>query len=535
MYTCKNCAGNLQYDIESGKLKCSYCKSLFDPYEVSAGKEADEENEYEVTVFTCPQCAGRIYSMDTQALAYCSFCGASSVLEGRLERIEHPKYIIPFTVSKEDCKRIYSAKLKRVRYAPNWLKDAEHIDSFRGIYIPYWIYNASQNGPVEVLATKKNEKRIIENNQEKIKVYSVYGDLECEYRGVAFDASATFEDELSEQLTPFDMRKLQEFSPAFLNGFYADIADVNEDVYMSRAEKMINDATTSFIDTQQELYDYHVEPVPYASGVYHTMMGKAELAMLPVWLLTYRRDGRVARVAINGQTGKLAGRLPIDRKKYIGENLFWALPVFATLGLLLQFLDIGVSILLTTYMMTVAVLCIAGVYAYNIKKMWEVENLIEDEGFNTARVKKIDINKRKTDFGEATAVWITGCGLVGLALHAVAIQFGSDGGLGEPEIARIIFGLGLLFLAMAVFMTGREAFKGIYDPARIKPLFWVLIAFVIVLLCFVLNVSDIIRCAGIIVSMLICVATMLRLVRYHNRMITRTIPQYKYKGGADNE
>ena len=535
MYTCKNCAGNLQYDIESGKLKCSHCKSLFDPYEVSGGIEANEEQQYEVTVFTCPQCAGRIYSMDTQALAYCSFCGASSVLVGRLERMERPKYIIPFTVSKEDCKRIYSAKLKRERYSPNWLKDAEHIDSFRGIYVPYWIYNASQKGPVVVLATKQDEKRTVEDNQEKIKGYSVYGDLECEYRGVAFDASAAFEDELSEQLTPFDMRKLQDFSPAFLSGFYADIADVTEDVYMSKAEQMINNATTEFIDTQPELFGYHIEQMPYASDVYHTLMGKAELAMFPVWLLTYRRGGRVARVAINGQTGKLAGRLPIDRKKYIGENLFLSLPVFATLGIMMQFFDAAMGMLIAAYMMAVAALCVAGVYAFNIKKMWEIENLIEDIGFHAARGKKLDINKRRLDFQNATNIWIAGCGTLGFMAHIVALQVGSDGGLGKPELAHLLIGLGLIFFAMAVFLTGREGFKEIYDPARKKPLWWVLIAFIIVLLCFLLKVSDVIRCAGIIVSMLICAGAMLRLVRYHNRMITRTLPQYKYKGGVFND
>ena len=535
MYTCKNCAGNLQYDIESGKLKCSHCKSLYDPYEVGGGTEAGKELRYEVTVFTCPQCAGKIYSMDTQALAYCSFCGASSVLEERLEHMERPKYIIPFTVSKEDCKRIYSAKLKRERFAPNWLKEAEYIDSFRGIYVPYWIYNASQKGPVEVLATKENENRFVEANEEKINGYSVFGELECEYRGVAFDASASFEDELSEQLTPFDMRKIKDFSPAFLSGFYADIADVNEEVYVFKAEEMINEATTSFIDKQPELYGYNVEKVPYASDVYHTFMGKAELAMLPVWLLTYRRDGRVAHVAINGQTGKFAGRLPIDKKKYVGENLFLSLPIFASLGLMMQFFDVTMSLLIASYMMAIAVLCVAGVYAFNIKKMWKIENLIEDEGFQTAKGRRLDLNKRRLDFENATSAWIAGCGVLGFGAHVVAIMIGSVGGLQMPEVGHLLVGLGLIFIAMSVFLTGRESFKEIHDPARKNPFRWMLMAFTIVLFCFMLTLPDIISCAGIIVSMLICAGTMLKLVRFHNHMITRELPQYKYEGGVDND
>jgi hypothetical protein len=37
--------------------------------------------------------------------------------------------------------------------------------------------------------------------------------------------------------------------------------------------------------------------------------------LLPVWFMTYRYNGEVYSFAINGQTGKLAGTPPLDKKK----------------------------------------------------------------------------------------------------------------------------------------------------------------------------------------------------------------------------
>ena len=107
MYECPNCGGNLRYDIPSKMMACASCDSKFDPYEVSDKNGAQEQEEYEVTVFRCPQCGGEIYSTDNTAAGFCTFCGSSAVLESRLQKEHRPKYIIPFGQTKEQCKEAY--------------------------------------------------------------------------------------------------------------------------------------------------------------------------------------------------------------------------------------------------------------------------------------------------------------------------------------------------------------------------------------------------------------------------------------------
>lgn len=150
MYECPNCGGNLKFDIPSQQLKCAYCLTTCDPYDITKAQDAEESSDFDVTIFTCPQCGGEILSTDTSAAEFCSFCGASTILDSRISREMRPSYIIPFKQTKEACKQAYIARMKHALFAPDELKDKEYIDGFRGIYIPYWAYSITQQGTVSM-------------------------------------------------------------------------------------------------------------------------------------------------------------------------------------------------------------------------------------------------------------------------------------------------------------------------------------------------------------------------------------------------
>ena len=81
MFNCKNCGGNLRFDIPSQRLKCPYCDSDYDCYEFEEGQGPGEDKDsYDVTVFTCPACGGEIISNDQAVSEFCSYCGSSVVL-----------------------------------------------------------------------------------------------------------------------------------------------------------------------------------------------------------------------------------------------------------------------------------------------------------------------------------------------------------------------------------------------------------------------------------------------------------------------
>ena len=73
MFACKNCGGNVKFDIKSGQLACEYCHSLFDPYAYEdKTSDAEVQKDFDATIFTCPQCGGEILSTDDTAAGFCS-------------------------------------------------------------------------------------------------------------------------------------------------------------------------------------------------------------------------------------------------------------------------------------------------------------------------------------------------------------------------------------------------------------------------------------------------------------------------------
>lgn len=332
MFACKNCGGNVIFDIASGQLACTYCHTLFDPYEYEEKTtDAEVEKDFEATIFTCPQCGGEILSTDDTAAGFCSFCGASTVLYSRIEREHRPAYIIPFTKTKEDCKQAYAKLMRKAIFAPKELKDPKYIDGFRGIYMPYWTYYVEQNTPISLDAQKSHRSGdYIITDHSKLN-----GNIDAYYKGLSYDASSSFEDNLSETLAPYDVKHMKRFTPSFLSGFYADTADVPAEVYQGEAMELAYDNSIKEISAVPEFSEYTLtENESLSPESLGTTIKAADYSMFPVWFLSYRNKDRVAYATVNGQTGKVVADVPVSIGKFMLGSLIAAIPVYIILCML---------------------------------------------------------------------------------------------------------------------------------------------------------------------------------------------------------
>ena len=126
------------------------------------------------------------------------------------------------------------------------------------------------------------------------------------------------------------MKSRKDFTPAYLSGFYADIADVPASQYQKKAEAIAFDTSI------KKIYDsfpaLHIDTVANPS-ILHTKTEAIASSMFPVWFMSYRNGDRVAYTTINGQTGRIIADLPIDTKKYFIGSLILAIPIFLLLNL----------------------------------------------------------------------------------------------------------------------------------------------------------------------------------------------------------
>ena len=366
MFACPNCGGNLKFDIPSQQLACEYCHTQADPYSFDdKSQKSFETQDYEVTVFSCPQCGGEIVSADTSAAEFCSFCGASTILHSRLRNEKRPNYIIPFQKTKEDCKQAYSALMKKAFFAPDALKNPKHIDSFRGIYMPYWAFYITQKNDFSLNGSRSHRRGdyIITDH------FQLKGDIDAYYKGLSYDASSSFDDNISEKIAPYDVKGMKAFTPAYLSGFYADTADVSSEEYRMQAEDLATENSVKHIYRAPEFAGIGIKG-SLGSGALGTKTENVDSTMFPVWFLSYRNGGRVAYATVNGQTGKVVTDLPIDTRKYTLCSLLLAIPIFLLLNLFLTLTPTTMLVITTI----IAALCL-GIYFFEIGAIKKKENL----------------------------------------------------------------------------------------------------------------------------------------------------------------
>ena len=323
MYDCPNCGGNLRFDISLQKLHCDYCGTDLDPYSYEKKKDAVESQVFETTVYTCPQCGGEIMTTNVSATGFCTYCGASTILDSRIRNEKRPARIIPFQKTKEDCKKSFAAMMRRSLYAPKELKSPEYLENFRGIYIPYWMYDFKINQ----IKGMRGSTSARHGDYIVTKHYSLNCDMDTSYNGVSFDASSSLDDSLSESIAPFDANGAKDFTPSFLCGFYADTADVPANTYKGDALSLIAEDVVDRAKSQIFPGRGAVTPAD-PERVLRYSSSKPACAMFPVWFLTYRHKDRVAYAVMNGQTGKISSDLPIVEGKYLAGSLIFAVPLF---------------------------------------------------------------------------------------------------------------------------------------------------------------------------------------------------------------
>lgn len=147
-----------------------------------------------------------------------------------------------------------------------------------------------------------------EKQRSKIELYRK---AECNYKHINIDASRKLNDNISIRLNPFDLRGLKPFESKYMSGFYADRYDVEKDevgecAYLRTKSYIEEDILDSCFAGDVCISDSSVEEFEVKGIKY---------ALLPVWFMTFWCDGELYTILVNGQTGKVVGDIPLDKKK----------------------------------------------------------------------------------------------------------------------------------------------------------------------------------------------------------------------------
>lgn len=329
-HKCPSCDAVLKFNPHGQNWVCEYCKGAFnkeqiDAYEAKRGvesltKETEsvklDTNFEGMDVYSCPNCGAEIIADENTSATFCVYCKNTAILKNKLVGEFNPSLVIPFHKTKEDAIEAFTKISKGRPLMPKVFSDKKNIEETRGIYIPFWLYDYSVATSMTADAKKVRTWSSGDYRYTKTDTYLVVRSGSMNYYRIPVDGSTRFANDIMNSIEPFDYNGLVDFSHSYLSGFLAEKYDVDS---QNASNDAVNRAKRSTIDTLKG--DVHGYTSVLVTNEQHNVTPlKTDYVLLPVWLLNIKYKDKLYTFAMNGQTGKIVGNAPVDKKKAV---LYW--------------------------------------------------------------------------------------------------------------------------------------------------------------------------------------------------------------------
>ncbi len=327
-YQCPACTGPLHYDGTSGKLKCDYCGKQYEPDEIEK-LYAEKENQWDYSAlqnswgkdqngmkaYNCPSCGAELICEETTAASSCPYCGNPSIIPGQFSGCLKPDYIIPFKLAKKQAEENLKKHYQKKPFLPSAFKRSTHIEKIQGVYVPFWLFDGTAEGNMTFHGEKKRIYTRGDQEITEIKHYQIYREGSLPFEKVPVDASEKMDDAYMDSIEPYDYKDLTEFSKAYLPGYLADKYDVHAEACEARADKRCQNTLKDALCRSVQGYT-SFQPVNENIQI---QKGTVHYGLFPVWILYTRWNEADYLFMMNGQTGKMAGDLPVSKVKMAGS------------------------------------------------------------------------------------------------------------------------------------------------------------------------------------------------------------------------
>lgn len=395
-YQCPNCGGQLSYLGASGMLHCEFCDSDFTPAQVEAiyaerqakadaraakEREAqepehahahdrvqnvsaaeastddatrvnarrstatdpvqaylensrwDDDDVEHMRAYNCSSCGAQLMVDQVTAVTQCPYCGNNAVLPGQLSDVLKPDYVVPFKLGKDDAVRALKNYYGGKRFLPNSFTEENHLEEVQGVYVPFWLYSGTADGDVSFHGERITTWSDSKNNYVQTDHYVLRRAGTVDFERVPVDGSTRMPDTHMDAIEPFDYGELVDFSVAYLPGYVTDRYDLDVRECDSRARTRVEATCQNTIQSTATGYT----SLRVSSSEMDVSWSNVAYALLPVWMLHTRWNGNDYLFAMNGQTGKLIGDLPIDNGKVTLRFLVIFVPLLVAIALLVLF------------------------------------------------------------------------------------------------------------------------------------------------------------------------------------------------------
>ena len=324
---CVNCGADVAFKPGTHALACEYCGTMNEiPLAEFAIEELDlneylqldkAHHKYSAEMITCPGCGAKETLDEDKSSAFCAYCG-TPLVSGKIqaEEIISPDYLLPFNLDKKQALERTSQWLRGNWFVPDKLKrDAISYAHFKGIYIPFWTYDADtytrftgQRGDTYYEEVRRGDKvqRIARTRWSM----AFNGQVQHFFDDVLIAGTNSLEKKYLAKLAPWDLQHLVPFKEDYLRGFVTEKFQIGLRDGFKSARQQMESAITQMVKRQiggdqQRIINQQTQ--------WNRLTFKHIL--LPVYVSSFRYKGKKYQFIVNSRTGEVQGQKPLSAAK----------------------------------------------------------------------------------------------------------------------------------------------------------------------------------------------------------------------------
>ena len=332
-FKCPSCGGYLEFDPEGQRFLCPYCGASFNDDEIHQQSEAKEEAAVEATPsgslrsYHCQMCGAEIVTDDTTAATRCYYCHNPVVMTDRLTEAFEPDGVIPFQLDRKAAEEKFRQYVESKKFIDKAFFAPQQMEDFSGVYYPYWFADVEGEGSFNGQGTRVSVMTTPKQTVTTTRYFAVQREGKLSFRNMVRKALSKADRKLSDGIHPYNIDEVKPFAMGYLSGFLAEKRDISE---AAAKEESLREASGYAATMMKQNHGFQTLD---GTTNFRATSVKSKYVLMPAWVLTWKggKDGVPYYYMMNGQTGKVCGKLPIDRKRVLATALGVGLAVFIAL------------------------------------------------------------------------------------------------------------------------------------------------------------------------------------------------------------
>ncbi|MCQ2420675.1 MAG: zinc ribbon domain-containing protein [Clostridia bacterium] len=323
---CPQCGAPLVFDPQLGKMKCEWCgcvteveQAVENEAQIDA-KERDTvlETMEPLPIYNCVSCGAQVIAPAESGALTCPYCKNHIVLTEQFSGKIKPDGIIPFKIPPKKLQASVREYYKDKKLLPKTFFSKSRLGPVTGIYVPFWLFDCDVSGSASYNASKPGKSYTVGDYYcMDTDHYRLDRTVSMQFANLAVDASKRIADDLMDTVQPYDFSELKPFDVQYLAGFVADRFDESARESQKRSDARVLRTGADVVASLT------TKGYSHASTPRNSMKAdvtRARYVLLPVYLLHVEFEKKQYEFAVNGQTGRVVGKLP-DMK--LGERIWY--------------------------------------------------------------------------------------------------------------------------------------------------------------------------------------------------------------------